>query len=121
MARRLAPELLEAVVVARVGGEDVDDHVEVVHEDPARLVEALDAARQHAAVLLHPLVDAVVDRLRLALRVAGADDEEVGVADHVVEVDDDHVDGELVGGQLGDAVGELAALGDGHRAPTCAW
>src|SRR3954469_10757975 len=53
---RLAPELLEAVVVARVGREDVDDHVEVVHEDPARLAEAFDAAREQAVLLLHVLV-----------------------------------------------------------------
>src|SRR3954453_281094 len=79
---RLAPELLEPVVVARIGGEDVDDDVEVVHEDPARLVEPLDAPREQP-VALHPLVDAVVDRLGLALGVAGADDEEVGVADDV--------------------------------------
>src|SRR3954449_3539064 len=31
---RFAPELLEAVVVARLGREDVHDHIEVVHEDP---------------------------------------------------------------------------------------
>src|SRR4051812_3803431 len=37
---RVAPKLLEAVVVARVRREDVDDHVEIVHEDPARLGHA---------------------------------------------------------------------------------
>ena len=63
------------------GREDVDDDVEVVHEDPARLGEALDAARQQAVVVLQPLVDPVVDRLGLAVGVAGADDEVVGVAD----------------------------------------
>src|SRR5205085_2276173 len=62
---RFAPELLEAVVVAGVRGEDVDDHVEVVHENPARLRQALDTTRQQAVVLLHVLVDAVVDRLGL--------------------------------------------------------
>src|SRR5215212_5048823 len=79
--RHLAPELLEAVVRARLGGEDVDDDVEVVHEDPARLADALDAAGQQAVALLEPLMDPVVDRLRLALGVARADDEQVRVAD----------------------------------------
>src|SRR5215212_6506977 len=76
---RLAPELLEAIELARLGREDVDDHVEVVHQDPARLAEALDAAREQPMLLLEPVVDAVVDRLCLAVGVAGADDEEVGV------------------------------------------
>ena len=44
--RRLAPELLEPVELARLRREDVDDDVEVVHEDPARLGEALDPPRQ---------------------------------------------------------------------------
>ena len=41
---RLAPQLLEAVVLARLRGEEVDDDVQVVHEDPAGLGEALHAA-----------------------------------------------------------------------------
>src|ERR1700733_11055467 len=32
---RFAPELLEAIELACLGGEDVHDHVEVVHQDPA--------------------------------------------------------------------------------------
>src|SRR4051794_23640859 len=79
--RRLAPELLEAVEVARVRGEDVDDHVEVVHQDPARLREALDAAREEPVVLLEPFGDAVGDRLGLPVRVARADDEAIGVVE----------------------------------------
>ena len=46
--RHLAPQRLEAVVVARGGGEDVHDAVEVVHQDPARLGRALDALRERA-------------------------------------------------------------------------
>ena len=64
--------LLQAVVLARVRREDVDDDVQVVEQDPAGLAAALGAARQQAlvAVVLQLLVDRVVDRLRLALRVA---------------------------------------------------
>src|SRR5262249_30088775 len=64
---RFAPGLVEPVELARVGREDVDDHVEVVHEDPAGFLQALDATGQEAVVLLHVLVDAVVDRLGLAI------------------------------------------------------
>src|SRR4051794_11522503 len=85
--RRLAPELLEAVEVARVGREDVHDDVEVVHEDPAGLGQAFDAAWGDPVVLLEALADAVGDRLRLAVRVAGADDEAVRVVEHAGDVE----------------------------------
>src|ERR1700755_1988206 len=66
-ARNVAPQLLEPVELAHL----VDDDVEVVHQDPARLADALDAARHDAMVLLEALVHGVVDRLRLAIGVAG--------------------------------------------------
>src|SRR5215217_7057073 len=107
---RLAPELLEAVEVPRLGREDVHDDVEVVHEDPAGLVDALDAAGQEPVVVLEPLADAVVDRLRLPVRVAGADDEVVRVAQHAPEVELDDVDRLLVGGVVLDEGGQAGAL-----------
>jgi hypothetical protein len=42
---RLAPQLLEAVVVARLRREDVHDDVEVIHQDPVGAARALDAPR----------------------------------------------------------------------------
>src|SRR6267378_908315 len=89
--RNLAPELLEPVEVARLGREDVHDDVEVVHEDPTGLTEPLDPLRQQAVLLLHPEVDAVVDGLGLALRVARADNEVVRVAERAAEVQLDDV------------------------------
>src|SRR4051794_3386553 len=110
--RRLAPELLEAVVVARGGRGDVGDHGEVGHGDPARFGEALDAARQQPVVVLHALVDPVVDRLGLAVGAPGADDEVVRVADDPAEIDHGHVHRELVRGVARDPVGDRAAVGD---------
>src|SRR5207248_1155527 len=69
----LAPQLLEAIEVARLGREDVRDHVEVVHQDPFGSPGALDAARQQLVLALQAFEDAVVDRFRLAARVARAD------------------------------------------------
>src|SRR5215217_6969669 len=105
-ARGLAPELLEPVELARVRREDVDDDVEVVHQDPARLREALDAARQQAVLLLEALMDAVVDGLRLAVGVARADDEEVRVAEHAAEVELGDVYRLLVGREVRDLARE---------------
>src|SRR5437899_12061271 len=68
--RRLAPELLEAVELAGLGGEDVDDDVEVVHQDPAGLRRSLDPSRQRVVVALEPLKDAVLDRFSLPAGVA---------------------------------------------------
>ena len=104
--RGFAPELLEPVVLARVGREDVDDHVEVVHEDPARLGQAFDAAGQQAVVLLHVLVDAVVDRLGLAVGAAGGDHEVVRVAEDAAQVELDDVDRLLVRRVPGDPLRE---------------
>src|SRR3954449_11599226 len=108
-ARDVAPQLLEAVELAHLGDEDVDDDVEVVHQDPARLAGALDTARQLAVVLLEALVDRVVDRLGLAVGVARADDEEVRVARHAAQVEHGEVEGLLVGrvgrGELREALG----------------
>src|ERR1700675_3437341 len=37
LLRDVAPQILEAVVLTRLGGEDVQDDVEVVGDDPRRL------------------------------------------------------------------------------------
>ena len=108
--RRLAPELLQPVVLARVRREDVHHHVQVVQEDPARLAVALGAARQQPLVrVLQLLVDRVVDRLRLALGVARADHEEVGVGHDPAQVEHADVDRLAVRGDRGDPLGQLAA------------
>src|SRR4051794_12321086 len=54
-------------------------------------------------------MDAVVDGLRLALGVAGADDEVVGVAQDAAQVQCDDVDRLLVGGEHGDLAGQGVA------------
>src|SRR3954466_7703895 len=108
--RRLAPELLEAVVLARLRREDVDDYVEVVHEDPARLAQAFDAPREQAVLLLHVLVNAVVDRLGLAVGAAGGDHEIVGVAEDAAQVELEDVDRLDIARVAGDEGGELGGL-----------
>src|SRR5690606_16944264 len=70
----LAPQALEAVVLALLGGEDVDDDRAVVQEHPARRRLALDPERLDA-VVAQLVDDGAREGLDLAVGSAGADDE----------------------------------------------
>src|SRR6202034_339948 len=110
---RLAPQLLQAVERAGFRREDVHDDVEVVHQDPIPLAQPLDAARQQPVLALAALEDAIVDRLRLALGVARADDEVVGVPEHTAQVELDDLAGLLVRGVARNLAEQLLGA---HRA-----
>jgi hypothetical protein len=69
----------------------VHDHIQVVHQDPFRLRQALDPARQDPVVVLHTDVHAIVDPLYLAIATPGGDHEVVGVGDHAPQVELDDV------------------------------
>jgi hypothetical protein len=103
--RHVAPELLEAVVAARLRGEDVEDDVQVVDEDPVSLAIALDRPRRHAVVALQALADLVIDRLRLASVPARAEDEEVRIRGDRPQIEDDDVLRQLLASESGDAAG----------------
>ena len=105
--RRLAPQPFEAVELARDGREDVDDHVEVVHQHPLRAPRPFHPPWQDAELTLGALVDSVVDRLHLAVGVAGADQEEVGVADQPAHVELEHVVRLLLQGEPGQLARQL--------------
>src|SRR5258707_1046932 len=77
LLRYVAPQVLQAIEVARLGREDVEDDVEVVGDDPRCLRLACRGARQQTLLVLEPSVHLVPDRLRLARVRAGGDDEEV--------------------------------------------
>src|SRR5271167_89473 len=55
----LAPELLQPVEGTRFRREDVHHDIEVVHQDPIPLAQALDAARLELVLALATLEDAV--------------------------------------------------------------
>jgi len=96
--------------------EQVDDDVEVVHQHPLRLRQALDAARQDPALRLAPQVDPVVDRLHLPVGAARADHEEVGVVDHPAQVEFDDRLRLLVIREAGNQGRKLVG---GHRYSPC--
>src|SRR5439155_11139705 len=78
-ARDVTPQLFEPVVLAGLGREDVEDHVEVARDDPAALGLARDRGGQRAFVVLQALVHLVPDRLRLAGVLPRGEHEEVRV------------------------------------------
>jgi hypothetical protein len=73
-------QALEAVEGALLGGEDVDDEVDVVHQDPLALAAAFDGVGVDAEVALEADLDLVGDGDVLALVGAVADEEVVGEA-----------------------------------------
>ena len=74
--RRLAPELLEPVAVARLGDEDVQDAVEVVERGSSRLARRpRPRSASSPSSCLSRTLDLVGDRLRLALVARRADDQ----------------------------------------------
>src|SRR5918992_5445260 len=108
--RGLAPQPLEAVILAFLGREDVDDHRPVVEQDPARRFPALGAER--ADPLLAQLVDdGPRQRLDLAVAAAGQDDEEVGHGGDLGGPQQDDVVALLVGRDLHDPMRELGGIG----------
>jgi hypothetical protein len=99
--RHVAPELLEAVVIPRLGREDVQDDVEVVREDPVPLSLALDGSRPQLVIALQALPDLVRDRLGLSRIAPVAQDEEVRVDADRPQVEDDDVLRQLLLGEAG--------------------
>ena len=100
----VVPELLEPVVVAGLGREDMQDDVEVVGDDPVALALAVDRVGEDPFIaVLEAVADLVHDRPRLTRVLAGADDEVVGVRAHRPHVEDDDLVGQLLLGEAGDS------------------
>ena len=71
-------QALEAVEGALFGGEDVDDEVDVVHEDPLALAAAFDGVGIGVEVALEAELDLVGDGYVLAVVGSVADEEVIG-------------------------------------------
>src|SRR5437763_1820750 len=76
--RRVAPQAFQPVEAAAVFGEDVEDEIAVVEEDPAARRAAFDQQRLDRVVGAQLLLHAVGDGLRLPLGHGRADDEVIG-------------------------------------------
>ena len=105
----VAPEEFKGVEVAGVGGEDVDDDVEEVEEDPAVRGEAFEAGRFFAQLVADVFLHFGDDGAELAGAGAGGDDEKVGDGTGVAQVEDDDVAAAVLGGNAGKSDGEVTA------------
>src|SRR6266536_2066298 len=105
LGRDVTPQILEPVVAARLRREHVQHDVEVVGDDPRPRGLAVDRDGSHTLVVLEPVVDLVVDRLRLPRVVPVADHEEIGEDADGPHVEDDDVLRQLFLRSAGDAAG----------------
>jgi hypothetical protein len=80
----------------------VQDHVEVVGQDPVPLSVAFDRTRPQLVIVLQALADLVYDRLRLPRIPPAAEDKEVGVDADRPQVEDDDVLCQLLTSETGD-------------------
>src|SRR5918998_1886159 len=103
-----APEGFQAVVIAGLVGEDVDDHVGEVEADPGRpLLYALGA--RAVAILDHLLYDLLGHAPGLALGLGAGYDEVVRVRDEPPQVHQSHGFGEHLARRPGRRGGHLVA------------
>ena len=92
---RAAPQAFQAIVLAGLGREDVDQQVAVIGQHPFALGITLDVGGKLAGFMLQAQADFVADGLHLFLVGAGADDEVVGERGDAGEVEYDQVGGFL--------------------------
>jgi len=108
--RRLAPELLQAVVLSQTGGENVDDHIAVVNQHPSRRGNPLNVQRDNPCFLFHLFQDFVHDSSNLPFAGSAADDKVVGQQGNPADVQQDDVGALLVGDEFNYSPGQLRRI-----------
>lgn len=98
--RGIAPEIFKAVDPTLLGVEDVHEHFVVIDHNPLARGIPVDGVRPHAMIIAELILDLARDGLEMRLGGAGADDEEVGQAGDIAQVDRNDVFGLLVRGEF---------------------
>jgi len=96
MPLRVPPEPLERVEGPALAAEDVDDEVEVVEQNPFRLVGAFGERRPLRELFLQRLANRIGNRRDLPWIATGADHEVISEAAGFPQVEHDDVLGLLV-------------------------
>lgn len=86
----IAPQIFQVVKVPRPGVKEVNDHIPVIEQHPARGCFAFYAQRAFP-VLLHSFFDLVHNRFRLAFAFRRGDDEKVGYGRYLASIKQDNV------------------------------
>ena len=102
------PECLQVVVGAFVATEEVDDDVAEVEEEPAVGGGAFAAM----GAVVRGALDGLPQGFELPGRSGGGDDEEVGEAGDLADVEEDDLFGLAVGEFVDDAATEALGLGE---------
>jgi len=98
---RRRPHVFQSVELPLGAAEDVDDHIAVIKQEPARLGRTLDPARIDVD-LVGRLLHLPTDRPQQALIVAGADDEEIGDDGQFMDVEYNDILSLRLGSRLGE-------------------
>jgi hypothetical protein len=108
--RRLAPELLQAVVLSQAGSENVDDHTAIVNQHPPRRGNPLNVQRNNPFLRFHLFQDFIYDSSKLTFAGSAADDEVVGQQGNLADVQQDDVGALLVGDEFNYFPGQLRRI-----------
>ena len=114
----VAPQAVQVIEGAYFRGEEVDDDVAEVHEHPRRDVRTFDADGAYV-FLFEGLPEVFGERGEVALRLTRSEDDDVGIAGLVIDVEYNNVGGFFLEELLGDVVGEGEGLGVSGRGVGC--
>lgn len=87
----VGPEVFEVVEFAAFGGEDVQDDVAVVLQNPRFRITAFDTDTRAAAAFLHQLLDLFGDGTHLTSAGRGRDDEKIHDWSDLSHIEDEGV------------------------------
>lgn len=114
----ISPQALEPVELAAFGGEDVNDEVDVVHQDPLAEGATLDVRGPPAGPPNDLALDVLGDGQRLPIGGAVADDEPVGDIAAATQVENQQALGLFVEGR-GNTVRDLCGNLVTQRVVSC--
>ena len=100
-ARRVAPQIFEAVEPAFVAVEDVHDHLHVIEDDPLARWKTIDRCSANSVVFAQSCFDFAANRAQVRLRRSRAYNEEIGERGDAAQIEHDDLFGFLVVRQFG--------------------
>ena len=113
------PEILKAIELALIAGEQVNNHVAVIDQNPSTLNFAFHAARSNTP-LPHSADDLALKRSQLPDIVSGRNNEYIGKGRQFADVEQSGIGGEHLRGDPGDITSEFDGF-DNWPPPKCTY